>query len=312
MRETVRPVGREGLFVGDLIFAGFRLAGREPLAVGVWMVAVLLLGPWIAVTVTAAGSAPSQTTTSTGFAAFDAPALIALAPEALSLIVLCGVLNAAVLRAMTRPEARAFCFLRLGADELRQVLLLLYALVVAACVWGVVAAGVWFAMGQGGHDVARELGVWPHARVLTLLVASLFAITLSPAAAMTFRDKRIRLFAAWRVSKGFFWSLFSAFVLVALMLGLVSLFTAPISQAINAALGADGFQPQSPGERFSSLRAFLQPAQLVQRLPMTPFITLWLVSAAAIPATVYAHATAARDTPSARDTSHAFGSAPQA
>jgi hypothetical protein len=97
------------------------------------------------------------------------------------------------------------------------------------------------------------------------------------------------------------------------MIGLLSAVAGLIGQAVGAALnGPLGLAPQGPGENYRSLAAFFRPAQIVQLLLMAPFSTLWLVSAAAIPATVYAHAAAARDTPAAHDPSHAFGSAPQA
>lgn len=130
-------------------------------------------------------------------------------------MVLRTVLVTAVLRAALRPGDRAFGYLRVSMDELRQILLsflivvvfLGYAAVVSLVSWFVTAIIAGLIGGSGATFLAGAM-----AFVLVGLAFLYPAVRLSLAPAMTFADGKISLFRSWPLTKGRFWPLFGAYL----------------------------------------------------------------------------------------------------
>jgi hypothetical protein len=72
------------------------------------------------------------------------------------------------------------------------------------------------AVSDGGGAL---LGLWMFVVVCALLFVWLFfAVKLSPAGAMTIRDQKVTFFGAWGASKGRFWPVLGAFIVLGLIL----------------------------------------------------------------------------------------------
>ncbi len=126
--------------------------------------------------------------------------------------------EAAVQRRYVRDEGFR---LGLGGDELRLILL--------ALIWFAVSVGIYilsaFAIGAGTASVIMALDD-ERLGLLVLLVSVIFvactwlwvAVRLAPASAMTIRDRRLKFFDAWGASRGRFWSLFGAYIVLAIII----------------------------------------------------------------------------------------------
>lgn len=198
--SLVRPI--------DAAFEGFRIVREKPGLILAWtgfyllsllaMVGVLLigLGPKLMTL------APAEAGMSGGrdfdqlFARFGLPLLIVI-PMAL---IMSTMLAGAVYRSVLRPEDKGFSYLKFGSDELR---LLGVSLIVVA--FFVVLSGVYGAavvalshrlegLAYGLTTAATSIG----GLVLTLWLA----VRLSLSAAMTFSERRIALWSAWKLTRG--------------------------------------------------------------------------------------------------------------
>ncbi len=267
----------------EAAFAGFRLLRREPVVGLTWAGLMLALGlAFGAVTVVAVG--PVLAEMAAAGAQPDPAVQMRLVGRLLPLyalsfplaLALYGVFYAAVNRAILRPQDKGFAYLRLGADELKQVgVLFLYGLVVFAVylvtiilmvVLGV-AVGVGAAATGSGSPGPAAVGV---VIALVLLGLAMFGavlfvgVRLSLCTAITFDTGIVDLFGSWRMTRKRFWPLFGAFLLawlvsVALWLVLALLFGV-IAAATGGGLQAAGtiFAP-----RTDSLAAYFAPTQLV-------------------------------------------------
>lgn len=122
-----------------------------------------------------------------------------------------GIMSAAVNRAVLRPDASAFGYLRLGVDELLQIVVqIAYALLVVAGV--VVVALVMSMTGSSLSGAAGGLTIF--AVILAVIGGSIYlAVRLSLASAQTFDQRRINLFGSWSLTHGRFWPILGAYLL---------------------------------------------------------------------------------------------------
>lgn len=263
----------------DIAFEGFRITRERPLAVLAW--AGLLLALQIATTavmLAVAGPAMADLqSAAAGGTGGDPSAILAaygrMAP-ALSLIwpftlLVSAVISCAVYRMVLRPQESALAGMRIGADELRVlvvsvaiVLLISVVVFVGIILAGVVGGGVAAAAnGPAGAILGGVIGI-------AVLCAVIFmSVRLSLAAPMTFEQRDFRVFESWRATQGTFWPLFGAYLLAFILGLLVSLLLAVVFAAIGGGLLlASG---QSLTEAFSgastptSLAALLGPAALI-------------------------------------------------
>jgi hypothetical protein len=193
-------------FTAVAIWAGIYLAGN---------VAILLaMAPMMASAMDPASSADPG-------AMMSAMAPVWLLNLVLALVGV--VLYTAAMRAVLRPNAGGIAFLRLGMDELRMIVLCILFLVGSAVLFflismvlGLIGAGV--AVGTQSPVMAVLLSFLVGLIVFGLAVY--FIIRFSLAFPLTLHRGELVIGEAWRLSRGRFWTLFGA-ALVVVVIGFV-------------------------------------------------------------------------------------------
>ena len=250
--------------------AGFRLIGRNPLAVVAWGFLQLLIttGPLILLMAAIAPGMLSRAGDPAGTAA-AAGAITMLQPIFLiASIVANAIVFSAIYRAVLTPQDDRALYLRLGRAEVSQGLLQAVLLVgmiilffvvalVFAMMFGVAfvsmmaagrgGAGQWPAVGLGGFLIG--LG--------TLLVFWWLALRLSLSGPMTFADRQFRLFESWTMTKGQSLRLFGLSLLLLLMVLLLYIATILLSGVLMVVLAlflggmANGMNPAGVEQMFA-------------------------------------------------------------
>jgi hypothetical protein len=287
-----------GFSISEAAFTGFRIVRERPRAVVVWaliQLAVSLIGG--AALVAMAG--PDLMRLRALSAAAGAPdgrealALLGrLAPAYglvfLYLLAFSPLLYAAMNRAVMRPAADRFGYFRLGADELRQFLLMLltFAVVLAGYVVVILVAFVVATIVALAAKPAAGLAV-----VLIGLIAAgaavFVAVRLSLASAQTFATGKVTLFGSWALTRGRFWPILGTYVLAWAFAGVVYVLWFVLSFALVAVIGGTGAPAANLQPDLGSLAAFLSPAALA-RTVLGAVVTalLWPVLGAP-PAVIY-------------------------
>ena len=183
--------------------------------------------------------------------------------------ILLAAYEAACLRWMIHGERSGVFGLSLGADTWRVYLgywiwfflgIAVYLVVVVlmiGMIGGVVVAA------QGNPDAAGPGAV---VGALLMAVAGLaflwLAVRLAPAAATSVARRRFAFFDAWKVSKGRFWALFGAFLLILLMYFVLCIAVGVGAGAFMGSMMGQLIQtdPQTPEE---AMRAFANPPVLI-------------------------------------------------
>jgi hypothetical protein len=234
--------------IGAVIGGGFRLVRERPAAVAVWgllyMLAAIamsfLMRPFMQAQVVTMGGDPQAAFANMG-------AMIGrLFLFGFLFFVLYVILSAASQRAVLQPERRGFFYLRLGMDEVRLLALSLIfiigfyvAMLVLLLVMGLLI-GLFGAM-------TGSIGVTAGLAILEFLAIFVFAIWFMTRFALAFpltlMRGKIVIGEAWRITRGRFWSLFAAFlvlfVIMLLLWGIVSAFTSASYFAQIARAGSD-------------------------------------------------------------------------
>lgn len=265
--------------------AGFRLMRAEPRTwlawagvsvvfyAGVGVATLGAVGPQMAALKRTPGVTPDPTAV---FAALGhaAPAYLLIAVLSLGFY---AVFYAAVNRALLRPQEGGWFHLKLGADELRQLaVIVLQTLIVSGVYLGltivlIIFIGIGGALasqmggGAGTVAVAVLLGVLTFVGLLAEFAALVWLmVRLSLASALTFDTGRVRVFGSWRLTRGVFWPLLGAYLLTFVFLALVALGPLTVSTIFaavtGAAGGAGGFLLQPD---MSSAAAYFSPARIV-------------------------------------------------
>jgi hypothetical protein len=202
--------------VGAILDGAFGLLRRRPGAVAVWCLVetataaamMLVLRPMYRMQAAEVGAVSA--------ASFAGSLLLA---ELLALCVF-AILMAAAFRAVLRPEERGVAFLRLGTDELRIVALTLLFGVVAYLVLVISSVlSVMLGLLVGGKE---SLGVLVGAVFGGVGIAALVCIWVQVRLALAFPLTVLRgrfvLAASWRLTRGRFWALLGALLVVFLLL----------------------------------------------------------------------------------------------
>lgn len=253
---------------------GFRLTRKHPAAVAVWAALMVVFNVGVAVLmVVMAGPqlmAMSQMDQTNPEAMPPQELLGMLGPVmgvyailiVASLIVV-SVFTAAVYRAAGSEGGDRAGFLRLGADELRQMavglivgLLGFVGLIVLTLLFSVVI-GLTAAAG----NMAAIFGVMLLLYVAMAAGGLAFYTKFSFAGPMTFQSKRVRVFESWKATSGRFWPLAGCYFMATLLGLLVAFLGWVISIGGMMALGAGFDQIMVPD--MTSLAVFLTPSRVV-------------------------------------------------
>ncbi|MFI4976881.1 MAG: hypothetical protein ACHP84_20295 [Caulobacterales bacterium] len=267
--------------VTEAAFTGMRIVRARPRAVAVWAAFQLVtsLGLGVYTTVTA-GPALMQAQTF-GVATPASPAAVlalyrTLLPfyAVLTLFSLAvyPVLYAAMNRAVLRPADDGFGYLRVGADEWRQLLLMLLyilvflaayiAILVGAVIVGVVVSLIASRGGVVAGDAAGAL-VIVIAVVAAICVLGFLAVRLSLASALTFATRRVNLFGSWTMTRGRFWRMLGAYLLAFVLAALVTVIALALSGIAAVIFGGGNALSMFTRPDVSSLAAFFSPARII-------------------------------------------------
>lgn len=282
-----------GFAVGETSMAGFSLLFRKPFtalawgSLGViwtgsllWLFGGTLINAVTAFTNAAKGGGPSPTDLFEvlgGMVGFFL--LLALGSG-----VLGAVVTSAVYRAVLEPEDSAFFYLRMGAREMR-LLLLFFAqgvMMALARLMLSIPVGVLAGIGAASHastDVTNL--VVGFANLLETIVVCWLYLRFSLTGPMTFKEQRFRLFECWTLTRGHDLQLLGVGVVLALA-GLALYFVLIIAAMVGVfgALGAtvggnlksifQNATPQSLMATFAPLIGFMLMLFLVGATVLIP------------------------------------------
>jgi hypothetical protein len=131
-----------------------------------------------------------------------------------------AVLITAAQRAVLRPEESAFASIRFGGDEVRIIGLTLFlgflfmiGYLVASVILGIVFVAVGF--GAGAPTAMIPIAIVGGLIILCLFL--FFWVRVSLAFPLTLLRRRFVLAEAWRLSRGHFWTLLGAYVVLVLI-----------------------------------------------------------------------------------------------
>ncbi|NEX94094.1 hypothetical protein [Caulobacter sp. 17J65-9] len=223
---------------------GFRLIGRRPVSVALWALVMLvfcaaIVALFLAVawpTLAALDGLKDETLGHAEALRLFGPLALAVAAVLPVALVMKGVLLAALFRAVLKPEKVGFGFLRLGGDELRQVVVaLLQSLIAIVLVFGPVFAIVHLDLAfpfTAGQWAAAVLGC-----VAAFLLYVWVGVRLSLAGPMTLAAGRVRFWKSWTLTRGRFWPLLAMFLLANIVALVIYFVGDMVTEAALAAFG---------------------------------------------------------------------------
>ena len=205
--------------VGRILDGTFGVFRAHPVAVAIWggiylagnIAMLLVMQPMMAAAMNPAMSA-------------DPAAMMSMMGPMWLLSLLLGlvglVLYTAAMRSVLRPDAGGVAFLRLGLDELRMLVLLIlfavaaFALIFAASlVLGLFGAGV-----AVGSDSVATMVIFSILIGVVIVAAMIYlTIRFSLAFPLTLHRGAFAIGEAWRLSRGHFWTLFGAALVVSVI-----------------------------------------------------------------------------------------------
>lgn len=228
----------------EAMASGFKLMGREPLAILAWTVIFVILGlapqflmVWIFGPATSAG----------GLSAARGVSLqVALAASSL---LSATVLTGAVFRAVLEPQKRAFFFMRLGVQELWLAAVFVAMAVVILVANAAVTAPMHLASSGAGAPlwamalmcVGVALLVWLFLRLVLILP-------------MSFAERRFALLDGWRLARGHLGKMFVVLVsLILVVLGAEVVLVSLAYFAVTSLPGLNAFAQEVAADPQGSL-----------------------------------------------------------
>jgi hypothetical protein len=278
-----------GFSIQDVALSGFAAVRSHPRALLVWtplafaasiilqLVTLRFIGGDVDLSSLMADPAALQ-----AFAAKTLPGDLAVGAIAL---VFNAIAQVAMIRLVLHPQDDRFGYVRLGADELRQLALSVLAFIVIEAALVITGLGV----AMVGGLVSMAVGALRGPLILLDLAISLtvvvfLAVRLCLAPAITFERKRIDLFGSWPMSRDHFWRILSAYILVVTLIAAVYVFAIALmfglgGLALGAQMMAEITRPAA------SVADVFEPLRLIMTL-FSAFLTalLWPVLLTPCPA----------------------------
>jgi len=265
----------------DAAFEGFRLTRERPRVVAAWaalyalmslvsaVLMVTTIGPASATLgATAQGVIPSDPAEAARQSRILAPMLMIMLPLVL---VFWSVLTSAIYRAILQPEQGGFGRIRLGADEIRMMglIVVLFLLLVSSLFALRMVDSLSALLAASGGVVSAVVGNLMRLAAFLAIVA--FWIRLSLAGPITYVSREIHVFRSWTLTKAHFWRLAAAYglaigsALVVMLLALVIFAAAALGFAAASGVPLTHveriFQPD-----MTSLAAYFTPAQIFNQV----------------------------------------------
>lgn len=265
----------------DFAFAGIEIIKKNPVAVLIWGLVYLLVSVVSSVLmVVMAGSAltalqnyqsapGSDPTQVFGYMANLAPAYLIIVVLGL---VVAAIIQCAVFRSQLQPGEGGLAFLKLGGDELRQI--------VVGFLWALAffLFYILFAIGVGlsialVSIVGQFSPILSGVLIFALAVAGflLFLYVLSRwslVMVQSFAEKKIDIFGSFKLTKGQGWKLLGGYVLLGLVMLVIMIIVYSLIFALMIGTSGGWAQAITQMSRpdLSSLSALLTPMYLVQTL----------------------------------------------
>jgi hypothetical protein len=264
-----------GFSAADAAFTGFRVVWERPWAVAIWAAVQFVVN--LGVNLFMAASAGPVIAKLTALGATeqtpDPAVVLALIRQAaptyvailIAGLVLTAVFWAAMNRSVMRPAQARFGYLRLAADELRQLGLLAALVGLLAGFYATLLLvgsilAVLFSLFAGQAGIAMAL-----AAVMAALMVGVvyFAVRFSLASALTFATGRNNVLGSWALTRGRFWPLFATYLIAVALSVFVVVLTLAIAMAAVGLMGGMGAVVALFHQDTSSVAAALAPIWLV-------------------------------------------------
>lgn len=264
----------------DAALEGFRLTREHPGTILTWS-GVYFLGVMLMAIVMAAGLGPQ-------FAAFMRDGAIDQADiEAFSNILvkswpaflvvlgmalmLFAILTGGIYRLSLRPQEPGLAHLRLGRDELRLAAVHLMMVLIGM---GFLLAFELVIAALGGPREVSPMLVFLVGVALGILMTWV-GVRLSLATPMTFAERRISISAAWRLTRGQFWSLFGMIVLAGIFYIMLFLLISVIGYAVVMLGGGQAALADLSHLSGTAIIAFVVTLIIQLLLPILQVVTLY-------------------------------------
>lgn len=209
--------------IGSILGGAFGQLKRHPLPVALWcaLYVLAMIGTLIAMR---------------PFLAMQSRMTADAAPEALAtemagvmgwfflvqigLMFLMLVLFTASLRAALRPEEPGFGYLRLGLDEFHCFILGVIAVAVflALYIGAIIVVGIVIASSFAIGGVAAGIAIGAIGALAVIGFMIWIQVRLALAFPLSIMERRLVIAEGWRLSRGHFWTLFGAFLVIAVIM----------------------------------------------------------------------------------------------